>query len=202
MSKNKIPKVDIYSKQYYVYHNVSRRYTNCSNILNEALSEREYTIEQLADSIKTDTFKIETTYYTQNILTFIYIEVFNLLTNFSIHKCSSCQKYFVPKSRITEIYCDNCRDKGYLNKIKNDELLKAYNTAYKTKHAQKQRKTKGKSPETNNKYEEALSKWRDSAKQKLGEYQDKYLLEKEESGKRLVIEEFKEFLNKDFQLES
>jgi hypothetical protein len=60
--------------------------------------------------------------------------------------CENCGKPFVSNYK-TEIYCDNeipgkpgktCKDIGYSNKVANDKVLSALNTAYKTLHAQKQ----------------------------------------------------------------
>jgi DNA-directed RNA polymerase subunit M/transcription elongation factor TFIIS len=141
-------------------------------------------LEDICMSVRTIDFIIENRYLSQNIITFAYIEFFNLLNNFSINKCSNCNKYFIPKSKINEIYCQDCRHIGYVNKVKNNELLKAYNTAYKTKHSQKQRKTYGKSEEVQKKYNEALEKWREEAKLKL---------KLAEEGK-ISEEAFKEFL--------
>jgi len=63
-----------------------------------------------------------------------------------INLCKNCGKYFLPISRSDEIYCDNifkngktCKQLGYEIKVKNDEILNAYRTIYKTQNARKQR---------------------------------------------------------------
>ncbi|MBU3173696.1 DUF6076 domain-containing protein [Clostridium estertheticum] len=152
---NVISNLDIYSKPYYVYFKPRTEKT--------IHIKGNYSIESICNSIKTESLIIETTYYSQNIITFAYIEFFNLLNNFTISKCTNCNKYFVPKTKINEIYCEDCRHTGYINKVKNNEFLKAYNTAYKTKHAQMTRQTLGKSKETHEKYKKALKKWREEA---------------------------------------
>lgn len=63
-----------------------------------------------------------------------------------IKRCQNCNKYFVPSVRSDEIYCDNifengktCKQLGYENKVKNDEVLSQYRKIYKTQNARKQR---------------------------------------------------------------
>lgn len=126
-----------------------------------------YSVEELCNLVKDDNVIINETYSSRNIITFAYIEFFNLLNHFSISKCANCQQYFIPKTKTNEVYCEACRHIGYINKVKNNKHLSAYNTAYKTKHAQKQRKVYGKSEEFKNKYDNALESWRKEAKLKL-----------------------------------
>ncbi len=190
VQKYMIDSLEDYSDRFFTTHDVVRNYSNCSDKQKEVFTEHEYTFEQLCSSVKDDTLEIKTIYSTQNIITFVYLEFFNLLTNFSIGKCENCGKYFVPITKITEIYCEDCRHVGYLNKIKSDKFLKAYNTAYKTKHAQKQRKTYGKGQETKNKYKDALKKWREEAKSKLEAVQKGEITE----------EKFKDFLDKELEV--
>jgi hypothetical protein len=89
----------------------------------------------------------------------------------SINKCHNCGKYFVPLTRNDEIYCDNvfnngrtCKQTGYENKIKSDEILKEYRRAYKNKNAYKQR-DKNKNPNA----EKEFKNWVYAAKLKLGD---------------------------------
>lgn len=187
--KKIIPDLYIYSTPHYVSYNAIRHFPDWSSS-KEMFAEYDYSIEELCNSIKADTFNLKTTYTSRNIINFVYIEFFNLLSNFSISKCNNCNNYFVPKSKITEIYCKNCRHTGYINKIKNNEFLKLYNTSYKTKHAQKQRKTYGKSDEINEKYDIALKKWREESKLKLS------LVKKGE----ISQDDYKDFLNSNLEV--
>lgn len=103
-----------------------------------------------------------------------------------IRKCKNCGKYFIPTTRSDEIYCDNvfkgnrtCKQIGYEQKINNDEFMKAYRTAYKTKNAFKNRN------KLNNTHaEENFEKWVIQAKEKL-----KYA----QNG-NILIDDFKEWL--------
>lgn len=60
--------------------------------------------------------------------------------------CQNCNDYFVPSKRSDALYCDKlhdndrtCKDMGYENKVKDNEVYKEYRKVYKRKHAFKQR---------------------------------------------------------------
>ncbi|MCL2298949.1 MAG: DUF6076 domain-containing protein [Firmicutes bacterium] len=86
-------------------------------------------------------------YRITNSMAAIYFDVAQLLKEKKmINLCKNCGKYFLPTSRSDEIYCDNifkngktCKQLGYEIKVKNDEVLNAYRTIYKTQNARKQR---------------------------------------------------------------
>jgi hypothetical protein len=168
---NLIPDLNKYGKEIHISHGVDASY-----------SDEKVILENI-------TCKIKTIYHTQNISAFAYQEFFNLLNNFSIGKCSNCKEYFVPL-KINEIYCESCRGVGYINKVKNDDSLKAYNTTYKTRHAEKQRKIRGKSKITKQAYESALAKWKGTARLKLKEIQEGVI----------TFEEFENSLEKGLEL--
>ena len=179
VSSRSIPDLTIYSTSHYTTYKVAGVY------IDGALPE-----DVLCADIKDKTLEMVPTCHSQNIITLVYIELFNLLENFSLGKCASCDEYFVP-TRSSEVYCEKCRDIGYLNKVKNDELLKAYNTAYKTKHAQKQRHSgANSSPETKEKYKIALENWREEAKKKFKQVQQEEISE----------EKFYNFLSSDLEV--
>lgn len=103
-----------------------------------------------------------------------------------IKKCQNCSKYFLPSVRSDEVYCNNifknnktCKDLGYENKINNDDILKAYRTAYKTKNAFKNRNMKN-----NLHAEDDFKNWVLEAKNKLNDTQEG----------TLPLEEFKQWL--------
>ncbi len=63
-----------------------------------------------------------------------------------ISKCENCGELFVPTIRSDEKYCDysylgskSCKQIGYENKVKNDDVLSQYRKIYKTQNARKQR---------------------------------------------------------------
>lgn len=99
----------------------------------------------------------------------------------SIRKCKMCGNYFIPVSKSNEIYCKDCRAKTYDTKVKNDEIVKAYRTIYKTQNARKQRNLHR--PDIAQKFE----KWKKYAKIKLQQCQNQ----------KISIEEMKESISSD-----
>lgn len=98
-------------------------------------------------------------------------------------KCVNCNKFFIPKNRSDEKYCNNiykngktCKQYGYENKVNNNEYLKAYRTIYKTQNARKQRNLKNIKD-----IDIRFTSWADYAKTQLLHYQSN----------KLSIEEFK-----------
>lgn len=77
----------------------------------------------------------------------IYFDAVQIIKRgIQIKKCQNCKRYFVPLTRSDEIYCDSifengktCKQLGYENKVKNDEILCQYRKIYKTQNARKQR---------------------------------------------------------------
>jgi hypothetical protein len=83
------------------------------------------------------------TYHVEGLTSLIALDAVHLLTSdIIINKCENCNKYFIPTSRVDEIYCDNifqnkktCKQLGYEIKLRNDPFKSAYRTAYKTQRA-------------------------------------------------------------------
>ena len=117
---------------------------------------------------------------------FILFTIFKTMSsNIKFNKCKNCGKYFVPTTKSNEIYCTRiyknnrtCRDIGYENSVKYDELAKKYRNAYKTQNAKKQRYKAIKN------IDEQFSKWAANAK-------EMYKLCKE---KKIDFEEFSAWL--------
>ncbi len=119
-----------------------------------------------------------------DLMSYCLYQVFKI--NITINKCANCGKYFIPSSRADEIYCDNifkgnrtCKQIGYEQKVKSDEFMRAYRTAYKTMNAKKNRNIKN-----NPHAEKDFAKWTYAAKDKLDAAQN---------GK-ISLAEFKEWL--------
>lgn len=73
---------------------------------------------------------------TDNFLSICYLELMQLIQkNSSINRCSNCGTYFIPKVRSTEVYCNNCKDIGYENKVREDRHMSLYRNEYKARHA-------------------------------------------------------------------
>lgn len=156
--------------------------------------KKEYKIKHFAYKRKDGSIEIRTAYVVSNLWEALYVELIKLIESGKLVKrCEHCDRLFFPKDRV-EKYCDRqlangktCKDVGYLSKVENDQLLKSYHTAYKTRHAEKQRKSRNKSAATKKKYEEALDIWRKKARELL------HNAKKEKT--ELAINEFMNFLN-------
>lgn len=102
-----------------------------------------YSIESLDGKI-VECFKVS------NILDFCLIVISRAYTyNINILECENCGDFFLPKTRNDEKYCDKihengrtCKDMGYENKIKSDEIMSEYRRVYKIQNAKKRRRAK------------------------------------------------------------
>ncbi len=159
--------------------------------------KKAYNVRHLILHKKDSGFEIQMGYVITNIWDALFVELIKLVENGKLFKqCEHCKRIFFPKDRA-EKYCDRwvennktCKDVGYLYKVEKDKLLKAYNTAYKTKHAEKQRKIRGKSQSTINGYTTALDKWRETARLEL---------QKAQKGE-ITADEFMAFLKKKMEV--
>jgi len=105
-----------------------------------------------------------------------YLDYFKVSSqHIPIKKCENCGKYFIPKVRSDEKYCNNifkdgktCKQLGYEIKLKNNEFKAAYRSAYKTQRA---RIAYNRHIEN---YEELHFKpWEKAAKQTLADFSSK-----------------------------
>lgn len=159
--------------------------------------KKPYNIRHMVYHKEDGSFEIRTGYVITNLWDALYVELIKLVESDKLFKrCEHCKRIFFPKDRA-EKYCNRwaegdktCKDVGYLYKVENDKLLKAYNTTYKTRHAEKQRKTRGKSQSTINKYIDAMNKWRDDAKSSL---------QKVQNGE-ITVDEYKKILNRKLEV--
>lgn len=86
-------------------------------------------------------------YELKDIIDLLNVSLYQIIINkIVILKCKNCHKFFIPKSKENEKYCDNiynnnktCKQLAYEIKLKNSEIDKIYRTAYKTQNARKQR---------------------------------------------------------------
>lgn len=93
-------------------------------------------IPHFAKNIENVNIEFVDEYKTDNFLSICYLELIELIKkNASINKCENCEKYFIPQVRTNEIYCDKCKDIGYINKVKNDAYMTAYRNEYKSRNA-------------------------------------------------------------------
>ena len=97
----------------------------------------------------------------------------------NLKQCENCKKYFIPKARSDEKYCDNafkngrtCKQIAFDVMIENDEALRVYRSVYKNQNARMQRHSKGKSDAYKKTLNTRFGSWRDNAKQLLQRCRD------------------------------
>ena len=106
-----------------------------------------------------------------NIL-YIVLEQIAEAENLPIKKCQSCGKYFIPSSRLDEIYCDfpvfngkTCREKGagltYKKNLENVPALLEYRRSYQKKLMEVSRNKE------NKKLKSDFDKWKKEAQEKI-----------------------------------
>lgn len=92
--------------------------------------------------------------------------------NYPIKKCQNCGMYFIPTSKVDEIYCDypkenskTCRDLGafqsYTERLKQNKAMGEYRRTYQQKFMQVRKNTENK--ELSNNFET----WKKQAKEKI-----------------------------------
>lgn len=127
-------------------------------------------------------------YYGINNINDFCLFAISRLSTYNVHiiKCENCGDFFLPRSRTDEKYCDkihengrSCKEMGYENKIKSDQIMSEYRRVYKNKNAQKRRRAK-KDPDA----EAEFKSWVNSAS---------YQRDRARDGE-ISFEEFKEWL--------
>lgn len=104
------------------------------------------------------------------------------IPNYPIKKCKNCGMYFIPNSRLDEIYCDyekplgkTCREKGamlsYQNRLKEKTAYGEYRKLYQQKFIQV-RKNK-----ENKKLAKDFEIWKKQAKEQISKLKHKELTE-------------------------
>ena len=103
---------------------------------------------QLLEEIEQDNslVSINNIYKSNNVSNVCYFTLENLvlIENIPIRKCKNCGKYFLPTSRLDEIYCEYTREDGstckeigakitYKNNVKSSKVLTEYKRIYQKK---------------------------------------------------------------------
>ncbi len=98
--------------------------------------------------IKNEKGKLREFYYFHCIKCFVYWALWQYSNSkLTLSKCENCGKYFFPRKRSDEKYCDRvtkngktCKQIGYSeSKLKTDSIKSLYRKIYKTQNARKQR---------------------------------------------------------------
>lgn len=165
----------------------------------------EDSLEADAGRIASGEFEIVESFEAVTYLDACHIVLMKMIkNNMAVKECACCGRLFIPGDGQGK-YCDRklrdgrktCKEAGYLKKMESDPLLKLYNTAYKTKHAQKQRLARGGARAEAERYERALVQWRGRARRALDECRPKYEACIDNQMKALMMERLKAQLDED-----
>lgn len=117
------------------------------NRLEEFIELEGYTEEELLQRAKKDDKVIEISdiYKSDDIIALCFLTLVEIIkNNLIIKKCINCGMYFIPNSRIDEVYCEyskgkdkTCREKGalltYTERLKQNKALAEYRRLYQQK---------------------------------------------------------------------
>ena len=168
-------------------------YLKNDNIIRDSYSNKntelsEYTEKDLLYILKNKKMFISMqNIHNSNDLASICYAIFEELlktTNNPIKKCQNCGMYFIPNSRLDEIYCDyskenvkNCREQGamlsYQNRLKERSAYGEYRKLYQQKFTQINKNKE------NKKLKEEFETWKKQAKEKLNDLKKGKLIENE-----------------------
>jgi len=128
-------------------------YNRNDNIIQDSYSNKNLELSHLNDKQLLDSFKNNTmlvsmidTHQSNDLSAICYAVLEELVktTNNPIKKCQNCGMYFIPNSRLDEIYCDypkangkTCREQGavqaYNERLKQNKALSEYRRLYQLK---------------------------------------------------------------------
>ena len=128
-------------------------YNRNDNIIQDSYSNKNLELSHLNDKQLLDSFKNNTmlvsmidTHQSDDLSAICYAVLEELVktTNNPIKKCQNCGMYFIPNSRLDEIYCDypkangkTCREQGavqaYNERLKQNKALAEYRRLYQLK---------------------------------------------------------------------
>ena len=167
-----------YKNDYIMRDSYSRKY-------DEFLNNSEY---EILESLNTKNMLISMsdTHKNNDLSSICYaiLEELSKTSNYPIKKCQNCGMYFIPTSKVDEIYCDytkenskSCRDLGafqsYTERLKNNKAMGEYRRTYQQKFMQV-RKDKN-----NTKLTKDFETWKIKAKEKINNMKKGKLTEDE-----------------------
>jgi len=123
--------------------------TKALKILTEILpksTDINYTILPEID-MENETRYFHEIFKIKSLDSFIFFDILKFIDRrTNVNKCEICDKYFVPKNKSNEKYCDNilknsktCKELSYEINLEQNEIENIYRTSYKTQNAKKQR---------------------------------------------------------------
>ena len=167
-----------YKNDYIMRDSYSRKYDEFSNNSEYEILESLHTKNML--------LSMSDTHKSNNLSSICYaiLEELSKTSNYPIKKCQNCGMYFIPTSKVDEIYCDypkenskSCRDLGafqsYTERLKNNKAMGEYRRTYQQKFMQV-RKDKN-----NTKLSKDFETWKKKAKEKINDMKKGKLSENE-----------------------
>ena len=168
-------------------------YNKNDNIIQDNYSNKNLELSHMNDAQLLDSFKNNTmlvsmidTHQSNDLSAICYAVLEELVktTNNPIKKCQNCGMYFIPSSRLDEIYCDypkpngkNCRDKGafqaYNERLKQNKALAEYRRLYQLKSMAVGRN------KDNKQMKKDFEKWKKDAKDRVNKLKHGFLTEDE-----------------------
>jgi hypothetical protein len=159
-----------------------------NNYSNKELDYTKLDFEELVQNIDNDllTVPITNIYTSKKLSNILYVILEEIILNgsFPIKTCQNCGNYFIPTTRIDEIYCDfpninglNCREQGagktYRQTIKEIPALLEYRRSYQKKAMFADRN------KDNKQLRKDFEIWRKEAQDKIKLYKKGKLAEKD-----------------------
>ena len=168
-------------------------YNKNDNIIQDNYSNKNLELSHLNDKQLLDNFKNNTmlvsmidTHQSNDLSAICYAVLEELVktSNNPIKKCQNCGMYFIPSSRLDEIYCDypkekgkTCREQGavqaYNERLKQNKALAEYRRLYQLKSMAVGRN------KDNKQMKKDFDKWKKNAKDKVNKLKRGTLTEDE-----------------------
>ena len=168
-------------------------YNRNDNIIQDSYSNKNLELSHLNDKQLLDSFKNNTmlvsmidTHQSNDLSAICYAVLEELVktTNNPIKKCQNCGMYFIPSSRLDEIYCDytkangkTCREQGavqaYNERLKQNKALAEYRRLYQLKSMAVGRN------KDNKQMKKEFDKWKKDAKDRVNKLKHGVLTEDE-----------------------
>lgn len=168
-------------------------YNKNDNIIQDNYSNKNLELSHLSDKQLLDSFKNNTmlvsmidTHQSNDLSAICYAVLEELVKtpNNPIKKCQNCGMYFIPSSRLDEIYCDyskekgkTCREQGavqaYNERLKQNKALAEYRRLYQLKSMAVGRN------KDNKQMKKDFDKWKKEAKDKVNKLKHGVLTEDE-----------------------
>ena len=197
LDNNKLLKKYTYSERFAVYliKRMGKLYTYYKNdfIMRDSYSRKyqeignnsEYDLLETLQN-KNQVLSMSDTHKSNDLSSICYaiLEELSKTLNYPIKKCQNCGMYFIPTSKVDEIYCDypkehskTCRELGafqsYTERLKQNKAMGEYRRTYQQKFMQV-RKDK-----ENKKLAKDFETWKKQAKEKMNDMKKGKLTEDE-----------------------